>query len=357
MKYVKKHIAGLVFSVFLALAFNAFYMPSNAAGGSYQTGEFIFFGSYPQTMVSDEQLIEALGAQPLQADGTVVYRQDRYLKALFTEYTTFLSTDIPNEVNSCQDDNGYFADTVYWFKYEPVRWRVLEKKDGRLLLLADMVLDAKAYQDGFKDTTWAESSIREWLNEQFYIVTFSLEERERILGTDIANIDNPAYQADAGADTKDKLFLLSYGEIANTEWGFEQDAYEYDISRCAQGTDFAKYHGLFVATDNAYPGNSHWWLRSPGSGQTEAGNVNPDGIAGSLDYARVDVSCVGVRPALYLAAESPCSAQSPGIADTGSSPDEMMLILLAVPILAACAVSFLYLILGKRRILPRIGNK
>ena len=123
--------------------------------------------------------------------------------------------------------------------------------------------------------------------------------------------------------------------------------------RSASGPSGASLTGAATREMNAPAGSS----RSPGSGQTEAGNVNPDGIAGSLDYARVDVSCVGVRPALYLAAESPCSAQSPGIADTGSSPDEMMLILLAVPILAACAVSFLYLILGKRRILPRIGNK
>lgn len=355
MKY-GKNIAGIVFALFLALSVNMFSLHSNAAGGSHQTGDVILFGSYPQARVNDKQLIETLDAQPLQSDGTVVYRDGRYLKAQFPEYSAFLSTDIPNEASSCQDDNGYFADTVYWFKYEPVRWLVLENKDNSLLLLAEMILDAKAYQDSFKDTTWAESSIRAWLNEQFFSAALNQEERQRIISMDIANNDNPSYQTDAGADTKDKLFLLSYGEIAETEWGFEKDVYEYDTARGAQGTDFAKYHGLFVAADNAYPGNSHWWLRSPGSGQTEAANVNPDGIAGALDYARVDVSCVGVRPALYLAAESPSSVQHPGIADTGSSPDKTTLILLAVPVLAACAVSVLYLVFGKRRVLPRIGN-
>lgn len=60
---------------------------------------------------------------------------------------------------------------VYWIK-----------KDGEILLLSEYGLDILPFDDsGSGSIIWENSSIRNWLNNEFYNSTFSKEEQENIL--------------------------------------------------------------------------------------------------------------------------------------------------------------------------------
>ena len=61
------------------------------------------------------------------------------------------------------DWNSLNGGYVY-FKYEPMKWRVLQNEGDTLLLLSDMVLDCQYYVRSDRKVKWADCSIRSWLN-------------------------------------------------------------------------------------------------------------------------------------------------------------------------------------------------
>ncbi len=107
---------------------------------------------------------------------------------------------------------------------EPIEWIVCEKKDGYALLLSRYILEGKldyiAYQ-GIEpeDRTWENSLKRYFLNEYFYNVAFSEEEKNQIQSVKNNSDDCDAYFKrydndkaviyDKKFSTIDRVFLLS----------------------------------------------------------------------------------------------------------------------------------------------------
>lgn len=266
---------------------------------TYVAGDVIDFGTYPQSKVTDTALIDLLEAEELQTDNTVAYNGAKYKRAYFSEYITLeggTSTD-PNETR--QDENGYYINTAYWFKFEPVEWRVLSNTNGVLLAMALSIVDSKAYNNQYNaDMTWETSTMRSWVNDSFYNTAFESNEKLKIQTSLVINEDNADYETLGGNNTSDKVFLLSQSEAANTNYGFNANYNNPDSTREAAGTDFAKCSGLYVSDSAGYEGNCVWWLRSPGSYQHYAGNIDVDGYGGRSDTA---VSTyIGVRPLLRV---------------------------------------------------------
>lgn len=61
---------------------------------------------------------------------------------------------------------------------QPLYWRVLSVKDGDAYFLADRVLTYKAYHETDESVTWEKSTLRGWLNGDFYKNTFSENEKK-----------------------------------------------------------------------------------------------------------------------------------------------------------------------------------
>lgn len=219
-----------------------------ASAADYQTGDHIYFGSYPQTKVTDSSLVTALDAQTLEAGDTVTYDGNRYKRLYFTEYTPDSINAAPNAQNSFQDNNGYYINTVYWFQYEPIQWRVLSNKNGELFVLSEKILASRAYNQVLTSVTWETCTLRSWLNNDFYNAAFSLSEQSKITASTVVNEDNPWYDMDGGNDTVDKVFQLSYEDVFNTAYGFST-SYSTDLSRWTQGSDFAKSNGFGCGSD------------------------------------------------------------------------------------------------------------
>ena len=170
----------------------------------------------------------------------------------------------------------------------PIKWRVLEVKDGKAFLLADACLYAVPYNTELEPVTWKTSSIRQWLNTDFYNAAFNDSEKSRIAITVLKNPDNPKYGTPGGGDTRDRIFLLSLDEA---DWYLM-----YNAERILQPTPYAVKNGAVV---NAL-WTIYWWLRSPGADQFNAsgvgvgGGLNTHGVRVDLDYT------AAVRPALWI---------------------------------------------------------
>ncbi len=169
-----------------------------------------------------------------------------------------------------QGDNG---------EIEPITWRVLEREADHLLVIAAHGLECKRYHEQGGMVTWADCSMRRWLNSPFMSKAFNDEERKCIMKTSIVN--------NAGPKTDDYVFLLSVDEAS---YLFENNAL-----RRAKPTKYAVKNGVYK--DH---GCCWWWLRSHGGNDCYASCVLADGSV-DVNGSRVDIGNRAVRPAFKIA--------------------------------------------------------
>ncbi len=112
------------------------------------------------------------------------------------------------------------ATTIFWGHYpqqsddpEPIEWLVLHEQDDQLLLLAKYCLASLPWHKAHIPITWDQSDIRAWLNDEFLQAAFTEEEQAAILLTDLGNGDDLGYGTPVGENTRDRVFLLSGGEV------------------------------------------------------------------------------------------------------------------------------------------------
>ncbi|EOS70418.1 hypothetical protein C818_01673, partial [Lachnospiraceae bacterium MD308] len=215
-------------------------------------------------------------------------------------------------------------DTYHYFKYEPIKWRVLKADGNQAFLLADIVLDNKNYFNksiptGGYDITWKTSTIRSWLNgyskssndakldytdKSFIGSAFSSAESSAIMDTPVINVDNISKGTEGGEDTIDKIFFLSesecYGDDAIPH-GFLASGGNRDEARSSNSSTYAKAMGweCLVYPDINIIGKGSWWLRSPGASSGRAAYVDHRAMVITAGLS-VFYGYVGVRPALNL---------------------------------------------------------
>lgn len=274
-------------------------------------GDTVYFGSYPQTRVTDTATTSALGgfdsstwtSYGYYAGGSVSdymyyidkeYNGERYRGVYFTSYRPYSCSSSSSARYSYQDDNGYSTSTVYWFKYEPIAWTVVNEEGGKATLVADLILDSQQYdyENGSYSNNYAESTIRAWLNDTFYNTAFNDLQKAIIQTTEVDNsATSTGYSSNPYAceNTYDRIFLMSYVEAST--W------FTSAAARQRQGSDYAKCQGLYVSTSSSYAGNSCLWLRSPNYDSYSARYVN---YYGYFDYNYVYDTNGGVLPALVI---------------------------------------------------------
>lgn len=341
--------------------------------GQVVTWDSVYFGSYPQAEVVDTELrgnYEAIGSNYLKEGDLIV--------------DDVLYNDLLTAPNADWDDNGviilngdkyrriqkgdaiYSEDgkefcynwsdsvTYHYFKYEPIRWRVLSTDGSTALLLSDVVLDNQCFQTESEgtagtillSTTWERSCIRSWLNgydasynssrkdygsRNFINNAFTDEEQAAVINSTVINSANMSHGTDGGKDTTDKIFFLSESEVYGTEtaqkYGFASDAGIYDEARGVKSSTYARAMGMSWDVQlKKYAGNSTWWLRSPGKSKSNIvyvgtwGAVVPDGFGTQYNF--------GVRPALNvnlceISPESICLAGTVSSSSTEEGPGDI----------------------------------
>ncbi len=321
-------------------------------------GNYIYFGYWPQTLERDENVIaklnEIAGTPPLPRDKTnpfnweshegtthmwqkiVIYNGTKYLGVQMNDYRASGVYSLRSYIM----ENGYFTFDVYWFKYEPIKWRILTANENSAFIMSDIALDSFSLQpnrkdenrdgliasynnstgvpDGIYANNWEYCFLRRWLNETFYNEVFNDLQKEIIKTTHLDNTarssnpnNNPKYYgykenagknkyADQCKDTDDKIFLLSLRDITTTAYRFNKDVLAQDPARNIQASDFAKFHGAPMNTnDKKYV---TWYTRSPTTGGGNSGYatfVLDRHAKGAIDSIQLTPDG-GVVPALWI---------------------------------------------------------
>lgn len=279
---------------------------------------YVYFGNYPQKEVTGKKLTKAITSAEYNKNGVATVKGVKYRKLAKKKATYAFS----GTKEDCPNWTYYdWAGRKYaYFKFEPIKWRVLYSDSDTAFLLSEYGLDGQKYNKDEVDIAWADCTLRKWINSKFFNMAFNTKERKLILDTELENEPNPYYGTEGGDVTTDKVFLLSYRDALRTSYGFANSTSVEDIVKRCTSTEFAKAMGVLTYTYD-YPKyftedgqrSSGWWLRSPGStsffsttrnsgvgtNSNSAIFVRSDGSV-ALSGLSVTDTDFAVRPALYL---------------------------------------------------------
>ena len=90
-----------------------------------EVGDIIYFGNYPQSQVTDEEIINMLNQQVVDSDNNIIYEENKYKK--------------------------YGED---YYLYQPIECKVLYVEDTKIFVVTDKTLDAQPYHKSNVSITW-----------------------------------------------------------------------------------------------------------------------------------------------------------------------------------------------------------
>ena len=196
------------------------------------------------------------------------------------------------------------GDKILFGNYE---WRVLEVQNNTALIITEYIIEQRAYHNAYKDITWADCSLRKYLNSEF-CDRFSATEKSRIIPVLNKNPDNQWYGTKGGTDTQDSIFLLSIEETVCRYFGDSSSKlYSPGKNQRYWFERKDKNNSKRIARlEKRKEGSWWWWLRSPGRVSIKAVYIHGDGNIGIqgnniLKGNISDGECKGgLRPALWL---------------------------------------------------------
>ena len=304
--------------------------------GQRVTWDCIWFGSYPQReVVADAASYDAIYESYYNPETDII--EDAVLFQKLETASGWSDNELVLDGNKYrrmkQEDATYSSSVVnmyrwkdstswHYFRYEPIKWRVLSTAGGQAFLLSDLALDDQRYNNNHTSVTWETSSMRSWLNgygsetnepkidyrsDSFLQDAFSSAQQQAIHATEVENADNLYNWTEGGNNTTDKIFLLSEQEVYGTKagsYGFSESYDTYDEARRRKSSTYAKAKGVWSEDGDAgyegYEGNCYWWLRTPGNYWTkDTMVVNYKGCV-DINGINVDRNDHGVCPALNL---------------------------------------------------------
>ena len=262
------------------------------------TWDCVYFGNYPQSKYIPKKEPEnpVSGKEYTDSDGSRMVYEEWECK----EYDK-------------EDDEYKKVKHQGYFKVEPIKWRVLSVDGEDALLMADSSLDVRCFNETYwvdknknekveedEIVTWKDSSLRSWLNDEFYQKAFSDEEKKSVLestntneGTDSKEETyNNRFSFPDGGTTQDKVFIPSRTEMKNADYGMPDNKIG-NINRGSNCTDYAKTK-LNYESESTY-----WWLRSPQAYFVDSGDFDYAIMMDWDEYPTVDDNW-GIRPAIHL---------------------------------------------------------
>lgn len=202
---------------------------------------------------------------------------DSDLRAKLQYYNNQVITKLESERIKFEAEQEYkrrnpkVGDELYigTFDGKMICWQVLYIQDRSALLICSKNICNMQFHVRNFNATWNTSYIRKWLNNNFFGLSFTREEKERIIVSQVNNENNPQFNTPGGGPTNDKVFLLSISEAEK-----------------------------YFANDKARAINTWWWLRTPGHNDSCAAGVY---VSGGVNAYGEDIQKKrGVRPAMWI---------------------------------------------------------
>ncbi len=260
----------------------------------YSDFSYVYFGSYPQSEVTDGATIAAIEKAISTIGTTGEAGMDVWVNGIKYRRISKNDTNYDRYFDDVPNHNGY-----RYFKWERIKWKVLQNDGKTLFVVADKAIDCKSYNEECTDVTWETSTMRKWLNTSFYNTAFSDREQNDIVAQTVINENDPEHGTNGGKNTNDKIYLLSRGEMMNETYGFCNSHSISSVSRRIKTSDYANARGTDRSSTSKYEGNGWWWLRSPG---TSSSGAVVGSAYGYLYWGTSNVSNgnYGVCPALHI---------------------------------------------------------
>ena len=165
---------------------------------------------------------------------------------------------------------------------EVIEWRILEIKDDRALVISQYGLAAKPYDVDWGGT-WDVSTLRSWLNNEFFNDAFSSEEQQLIPLVSVYSWNEPG-ESEPQLRTEDHIFLLSPEEA--------EKYFASDEDRQTRST---------ASVENMSGSYRAWWLRSLGKKFYEYGSYAYVDGSGEIYTNEMYPNYGGlVRPAFWM---------------------------------------------------------
>ena len=293
--------------------------------GQKVTWDCIWFGSYPQReIVEDADTYAAIDESYYNPQTDIIEDASLFQKLENTSGWNDNEIILDGEkyrrmkkgdalCSSVKERNFYhWNDSISWhyFKYEPIKWRVLNVKGNSAFIQTDVAIDDQEYSaygsNSAECFTWNMSNIRSWLNgysteqnqiqkdycnDNFLEDAFNYIQVKAIKLTEIGK--------DSGENEKkviDKIFLLS-DQITFANYGFRNN-YANDEARLRKSSTYAKARGVksSISSKAKYVGNCCWWghaMKYPkqvnGNGEVSVGHMYFD-MCGVVPALNFDVS-------------------------------------------------------------------
>ena len=227
----------------------------------------ITLGKYPQNEVFDEIIISELESLSSNSNGYIKYNNKEYYKL----------------DGRC-------------FEVAPITWKKITV-NGKTMYMSDKILDESKFlsenyfevsiypyskKPGAPEETYANnyqySDVREFLNNTFYNIAFTTEEKNKLQKVEYDGLS-------------DYIYTLSIEEL-NEEMPLPTSATAYAVARgCEQIYD--------TQIDYKFNGNATWWLRTPNIIQLwRAAGISYEGVV--LEYIDCHNNKIGVRPVICL---------------------------------------------------------
>ncbi len=290
---------------------------------------YVYFGSYPQTEITaeetkrtdadvDPELFAKLEAatdwdsnNDTVIDG-IKYRRSNNERIDNIRNITYSEN---KEVSSYQPDYTWFdtdnPKVYHYFRYEPVKWRVLEISDDDLLLAAEKEIDVITYGDNISHiengetfhnlaSSWKNSRARSFINGlgPTENIAKSDFEGKGVLQTLFTEEEKSCLTPFTAADgTSDLLVIPSLDDYSGDngyQHGFAKKKTKQDSKRKSFSTDYAAYdYRTVLLRDDPHQANdtnktpAAYAVKADGSIGTSYQEV----VCGIVPMVRISVNC------------------------------------------------------------------
>lgn len=256
--------------------------------------DYVLFGKYPQTLVSDSELL--LELENKVSNGEIAEDVDSgWYNYKGVSYSGVVAKTHPmmESYNKFINGSDIVNEKLYFFKVEPIKWNILQKNNGSYLLTTNFLIDNLKFNEKNLNETvdgetilansWSHSDLRNWLNNDFTLMAFGnssyVEQYSHLVNNKTVS---------------DKVSVLSLEDVNNSSFGFTDLT-----SRKALFTDYSRAKEAFMPLD----GNGYYWLSDIGgriqSNDARVKVVKSDGSSGEDCYFMINSNC-GLRPCIKI---------------------------------------------------------
>ena len=317
-------------------------------------------GSYPQSIVKpDSKEFDKIKSEGQNKEGVYTYNEEKYMYMESVQYWG-------EGGGKYEDGSSLLGDgQPAFFKFEPIKWHVLydDNEQNVCFLYAKYTLDTMAWQTNFTEVNdynayvgddpstpaydWEKSTIREYLNNDFYNDSFTDKEKDYL-----KKFITKASESSSEKDVEDHASIISPSKFD-----------EYKSSKSIKGgaSDYAKskrlsYH--WHSYDSCFIWLNNYKTKSQTKYVQYARGIN----VGDGDFSEsANITVNGMRPMIALDLSKVTvgtpATDEPGSSGGGGSVNPALIIGIIFSIFGMGGLTLFMILWTKGKLGPKFGMK